>query len=97
MKVLVDKNELYAELVSRFEDDANIDADYVIKEVLEPVFKNAKMVNAVPVEFIENQIKSAEEVLTYIGDSDYYGNTREELSLKCYILRLLISKWRDKE
>lgn len=95
MKALVNKDELYAEIASRFEDDANIDADYVINEVLEPVFKNAKTVDAVPVSFIEKQINSAEWMLTHIGNSDYYGNESEEYALKCYLLRSLINKWRD--
>lgn len=58
---------------------------------------DAPTVDAIPVEFIEKQIESAEWILTHIGNSDYYGNTCEELSLKCYLLRSLINKWRDEE
>ena len=53
MEILVGKEELYTALTSRFEDDANIDADYVIKEVLDPVFKDIKTAEAIPVEFIQ--------------------------------------------
>lgn len=53
LQELVGKEALYTALASRFEDDANIDADYVIKEVLEPVFKEIKTAEAIPVEFIQ--------------------------------------------
>lgn len=65
--------------------------------LVEMLIKKEPTVDAVPVEFIEKQIESAEWILTHIGNSDYYGNTCEELSLKCYLLRSLINKWRDEE
>ncbi len=68
-----------------------------VDEIKRYIEQGMPTVDAIPVSFIEKQINSAEWTLTHIGNSDYYGNTCEELSLKCYLLRSLINKWRDEK
>lgn len=83
------------ELLARLKSDALW--KLLVRYNIEGAIEALPTADVIPVEFIEKQIESAEWILTHIGNSDYYGNTCEELSLKCYLLRSLINKWRDEE